>query len=82
MSHPHPALPRGTRIKVGTNTTLEKLLFGPTSLTHGTENLVGALRTAMGFCGAANIQEFHNAEMVIAPAITTEGKSYQMMQHV
>ena len=31
MSHPHPALPRGTRIKVGTNTTLEKLLFGPTS---------------------------------------------------
>lgn len=82
MSHPHPALPRGTRIKVGTNTTLEKLLFGPTSLTHGTENLVGALRTAMGFCGAADIREFHNAEMVIAPAITTEGKSYQMMQGV
>jgi IMP dehydrogenase len=82
MSHPHPALPRGTRIKVGTNTTLEKLLFGPTSLTHGTENLVGALRTAMGFCGATNIREFHNAEMVIAPAIVTEGKSYQMMQRV
>ncbi len=82
MSHPHPALPRGTRIKVGTSTTLEKLLFGPTSLTHGTENLVGALRTAMGFCGAANIREFHNAEMVIAPAITTEGKAYQMLQHV
>jgi IMP dehydrogenase len=82
MSHPHPALPRGTRIKVGTNTTLEKLLFGPTSLTHGTENLVGALRTAMGFCGAANIIEFHNAEMVIAPAIITEGKSYQMIQRV
>ncbi len=82
MSHPHPALPRGTRIKVGTNTTLEKLLFGPTSLTHGTENLVGALRTAMGFCGAADIREFHNAEMVIAPSISTEGKIYQMMQGV
>jgi len=82
MSHPHPALPRGTRIKVGTNTTLEKLLFGPTSLTHGSENLVGALRTAMGFCGAATIQEMHNAEMVIAPAIVTEGKSYQMTQRV
>ena len=82
MSHPHPALPRGTRIKVGTNTTLEKLLFGPTSLTHGTENLVGALRTAMGFCGAATIQEFHKAEMVIAPSIVTEGKSYQMSQRV
>jgi len=82
MSHPHPALPRGTRIKVGTTTTLEKLLFGPTSLTHGTENLVGALRMAMGFCGAATIQEMHEAEMVIAPAVVTEGKSWQMMQGV
>jgi IMP dehydrogenase len=82
MSQPNPVLPRGTRIKVGTNTTLEKLLFGPTSLTHGTENMVGALRTAMGICGAATIQEFHNTEMVIAPAIVTEGKSYQMTQRV
>jgi IMP dehydrogenase len=82
MSHPHPALPRGTRIKVGTNTTLEKLLFGPTSVVHGTENFVGALRTAMGFCGAANIKEFHKADMVIAPSIVTEGKSYQMIQRV
>jgi IMP dehydrogenase len=82
MSHPHPALPRGTRIKVGTTTTLEQLLFGPTSLTHGTQNLVGALRTAMGFCGATNIKEMHQAEMVIAPSIVTEGKSYQMTQGV
>jgi len=82
MSHPHPALPRGTRIKVGTTTTLEKLLFGPTSVTHGTENLVGALRTAMGFCGAETIREMHKAEMVIAPSIATEGKIYQMMQGV
>jgi IMP dehydrogenase len=82
MSHPHPALPRGTRIKVGTTTTLEKLLFGPTSLTHGTENLVGALRMSMGFCGAATIQEMHQAEMVIAPSVVTEGKSYQMTQGV
>jgi hypothetical protein len=36
----------------------------------------------MGFCGAANIQEMHNAEMVIAPSIVTEGKSWQMAQHV
>jgi len=32
----------------------------------------------MGICGAANIAAMHKAEMVIAPAITTEGKSYQM----
>lgn len=77
MSHPHPALPRGTRIKVGTNGTLEQILFGPTSVTDGSQNLVGALRTAMGVCGAANIKEMHQVEMVIAPAIITEGKSWQ-----
>jgi len=80
MSHPHPALPRGTRIKVGTTGTLEQILFGPTSVTDGSQNLIGALRTAMGVCGVSNIREMHQVEMVIAPAITTEGKSWQMSQ--
>jgi IMP dehydrogenase len=80
MSHPHPTLPRGTRIKVGTTGTLEQVLFGPTSVTDGSQNLVGALRTAMGVCGAASIAEMRNAEMVIAPAIITEGKSWQFSQ--
>jgi len=80
MSHPHPALPRGTRIKVGTTGLLEQTLFGPTSVTDGSQNLIGALRTAMGVCGARTIKEFHQAEMVIAPAITTEGKSWQLAQ--
>jgi len=80
MSHPHPALPRGTRIKVGTTGTLEQILFGPASVTDGSQNLIGALRTALGVCGAATIQDMHKAEMVIAPAITTEGKSWQLSQ--
>ena len=80
MSNPHPALPRGTRIKVCTTGTLEQILFGPTSVTDGSQNLVGSLRTAMGICGASTIQEMHNVEMVIAPAITTEGKSWQLSQ--
>ncbi len=80
MSHPHPALPRGTRIKVGVTGTLEQILFGPTAITDGSQNLVGALRTAMGICGVPTIQEMHKAEMVIAPAITTEGKSWQLLQ--
>jgi len=80
MSHPHPTLPRGTRIRVSTTGTLEQILFGPTSVTDGSQNLVGALRTAMGVCGAASIQEMHQAELVIAPAITTEGKSWQLSQ--
>jgi len=80
MSHPHPALPRGTRIAVGTTGTLEQILFGPTSVTDGSQNLVGALRTAMGVCGAATIAEMHQVEMVIAPSIVTEGKSWQFAQ--
>ena len=80
MSHPHPALPRGTRIKVGSTGTLEQILLGPTSVTDGSQNLVGALRTAMGVCGVITIKDMHKVEMVIAPAITTEGKSWQLSQ--
>ena len=80
MSHPHPALPRGTRIKVGTRASLEQLLFGPTSVTGGTENFVGALRTAMGVCGALTIKDMHKVKMVIAPSIKTEGKYFQAIQ--
>jgi IMP dehydrogenase len=80
MSHPHPALPRGTRIRVGTTGSLEQILFGPTSVTDGSQNLVGAIRTAMGVCGALTMQEMHQVEMVVAPAITTEGKSWQLAQ--
>ena len=80
MSHPHPALPRGTRIKVGTTGSLEQILFGPTSVTDGSQNLVGALRTSMGVCGVSTIPEMHHVDMVIAPAITTEGKSWQISQ--
>lgn len=80
MSHPHPALPRGTRVKVGARASLEQLLFGPTSVTDGTENFVGALRTAMGVCGALTIKDMHKVKMVIAPAIKTEGKYFQAVQ--
>ncbi len=77
MSTPSPVLPRGTRIRVGTTAPLQQILFGPTSVTDGTQNLVGALRTAMGFCGVSTIKEFHTAEVVIAPSIITEGKIWQ-----
>ena len=80
MPHPHPVLPRGTRIKVGTTVPLEQILFGPTSVTDGSQNFVGALRTAMGTCGVLTIKEMHQVEMVIAPAITTEGKWWQLSQ--
>jgi len=80
MATPHGELPRGTRVKVSIDTTLERTLFGPTSRTDGRENLVGALRTAMGTCGARTVRDFQKTEMVIAPSIKTEGKSYQIEQ--
>jgi IMP dehydrogenase len=82
MSHPHPSLPRGTRIKAGVRAPLERLLFGPTSVTNGTENFVGALRTAMGVCGARTVKDMHKAKMVIAPSIKTEGKYFQAIQGI
>jgi IMP dehydrogenase len=80
MATPHADLPRGVRVTVGVNTTLQQVLFGPTSRTNGTENLVGALRTAMGMCGARTIRDFQQAELVLAPSIKTEGKQIQMAQ--
>ena len=78
MANAHPELPRGTRITVGTKGTLQQILFGPSSVTNGTQNLIGALKVSMGMCGAYTIQDFHKAKMVIAPAIKTEGKFFQM----
>ena len=82
MSNPHPALPRGRRIKVGTSAPLAQILFGPTSVSGGTQNLIGALRTAMGVCSATTIAEMHKIEMVIAPAIKTEGKAWQFQERI
>ena len=78
MANPHAALPRGTRVRVGVKGSLEQILFGSTSLTDGTQNLIGALRICMGMVGASTIQEMHAAEVVMAPSIKTEGKHYQL----
>ncbi len=80
MANPHPALPRGTRIRVGTSGSLEQILLGPASVTGGTQNFIGALRTTMGMCGAQSIKEMQRVEMVLAPAIKTEGKFWQVPQ--
>ena len=77
MANAHPELPRGTRITVGTKGTLQQILFGPTSRTDGTQNLVGALTACMGMVGAFNIREMHNTEVIVAPSMKTEGKHFQ-----
>lgn len=82
MATPHAALPRGTRIRVGTSGTLRQILLGPAAVDDGSHNLVEALRTAMGMCGAATIRDMHAAEIVIAPQLGTEGKAAQYSQKV
>ncbi|PIY20468.1 GuaB3 family IMP dehydrogenase-related protein, partial [Candidatus Desantisbacteria bacterium CG_4_10_14_3_um_filter_40_18] len=82
MATPHRNLPRGTRIFVGTTSTLETILYGPAHLDDGSQNLVGALRTAMGVCGADTVRQMQLVELVIAPSIKTEGKIFQKTQRI
>jgi len=82
MAAPHAALPRGTRIRVGVGGTLEQILLGPAVVDDGSQNLAGALRTAMGLCGAADLRSMHEVEIILAPAIATEGKRLQFAQQV
>jgi IMP dehydrogenase len=77
MAAPSPVLPRGTRIKVGTAGTLEKILFGPATVSDGSQNLVGALRQSMAALGARTLRDLQAAELVYAPSVATEGKSWQ-----
>jgi IMP dehydrogenase len=82
MATPHANLPRGTRIYVGTTASLEQILYGPAELDDGSQNLVGALLTSMGSVGVSNLKEFQETEIIIAPAIITEGKIFQKAQRV
>lgn len=82
MATPHAALPRGTRIRVGTSGTLRQILLGPAVVDDGSQNLAGALRTALGMCGATTLAEMHEVEIVLAPALATEGKGLQFAQRV
>jgi len=82
MAMPHHDLPRGTRVKVGITGTLKEILLGPSRLDDATQNLAGALRNCMGVCGAKNIKEMQLTEIIIAPGISTEGKTLQKEQRV
>jgi IMP dehydrogenase len=78
----HPTLPRGARVQVGTRGTLEEILLGPARENDGRLNLFGALRTSMATCGYESVKEFQKAEVMVAPALKTEGKNLQRAQGV
>ena len=78
----HPTLPRGTRVHTGRLGTLAEILTGPAHENDGRRNLFGALRVSMATTGYADVKEFQKAEVMVAPAIQTEGKKLQQTQHV
>src|SRR6184192_1015151 len=78
----HLSLPRGARVKTTQNGTLEQILLGPAHENDGTFNLIGSLRTSMATCGYEDIRDFQRAEVMVAPAVQTEGKQLQREQSV
>ncbi|MBJ7307443.1 MAG: GuaB3 family IMP dehydrogenase-related protein [Acidimicrobiia bacterium] len=78
----HPTLPRGARVKTAIRGTLEEILIGPANENDGRMNLFGALRTSMATCGYQTVKEFQKAEVMVAPALQTEGKALQKAQGV
>ena len=78
----HPTLPRGARVQTVQNGTLEEIVTGPAHENDGTFNLMGSLRTSMATCGYEDIPSFHRAEVMVAPALQTEGKQLQRDQAV
>src|SRR5947209_6856494 len=78
----HPTLPRGARVKTTQNGSLEQILNGPALENDGTFNLMGSLRTSMATCGYEDILDFQRAEVMVAPALQSEGKSLQRSQAV
>src|SRR6187431_3166518 len=78
----HPSLPRGTRVATKQDGTMEEILLGPAQENDGTFNLMGALRTSMATCGYEDIRSFQRAEVMVAPALQSEGKKLQREQSV
>ena len=78
----HPTLPRDRRVQTGTLGTFEEILLGPAHENDGRRNLFGGLRGSMATTGYATVKEFQKAEVMVAPALQTEGKQLQRSQGV
>jgi IMP dehydrogenase len=78
----HPTLPRGARVRTTVRGSLKEILLGPAHENDGRMNLFGALRTSMATCGYQSVKEFQKTEVMIAPAVQTEGKALQRSQGV
>jgi len=64
----HPRFPRGGVSKdpiASTSTSLETVLFGPSSDPYGGLNIVGGLKRIMAKCGYTDVKAFQKADLAI-----------------
>jgi IMP dehydrogenase len=62
----HAELPRGERVHVGTVGSLQEILCGPSRVSDGSMNFMGALRRAMATTGYSDLKEFQRVEVTVA----------------
>ena len=79
----HPTLPRGARVRTehARHASRRSSSARPTTTT-GASTCSARLRTSMATCGYETLKEFQKAEVMIAPALQTEGKSLQRAQGI
>lgn len=58
-------LPRGNRVWVGTEGSLDEILNGPAHRADGTANLMGALKRSMATTGYSDVKEFQRVDIVL-----------------
>jgi len=63
----HSQVPRGERVEMGTIGSMEEILLGPSRVSDGTMNFVGALRRAMATTGYSDLKEFQRVEVTVRP---------------
>ena len=78
MSAFHPVLPRGilrTTPSERLDVPINRVIFGPSSVSDGTQALIPALKFALSSLGCRNIQELYEyAELVRFSGVKVEGK--------
>ena len=80
----HPTLPRGARVKDDAERHAsrgDRRRAGPRERRHVQPDGRPA-GTSMATCGYQDIAEFNRAELMVAPALQTEGKHLQRDQHI
>ena len=65
MPATNPTLPRGERVAVERQGTLQEVLFGPAVDGSGRRNIFGALRQTMALTGYETLKELQKAELVV-----------------